>query len=503
MFSYDEFPYQSATTRATNPDHFATVGHLFGVDAAPVAAARVLELGCGTGANLIAFAARNPGSRCVGIDLSAPAIEEGRACIGAIGLDNVSLTNRSFAEPGAVDGTFDFIIADGVYTWVPPDSRDRLLAICRDHLAADGIAMFGYHTLPGWHFSGAVRDMLRLLTRDAGDRRQRIGDAREAMDFLDRRNGRGDDFYGALLRSAADTIGGKSDTDFFHEYLGEDNHPVYFRDFMAAASEYGLDYVWDADPDTGFIDNFAPEVADALTRRATGLIELEQWIDMLQNRRWRNSLLCRAGTSLDRTFDAARIAPYYLSGRLEPVAGAAAVDGTMTFRDPRGTAITVDNPHTKAAVAELGRRWPEAVGFGELCEAAAAAVGAARGAADAGGADDWRGVLANELLRTYFLGSITFTREPVAVATTASARPVAAPHARWQAARRDYATNQHHVSVRPGGLECAVLPLLDGTRGRDDLATRLAETQGATGPVDRERLEKALEKLAALAFLIA
>ena len=49
--------------------------------------ARVLEIGCGAGGNLMAMAAATPGIQAVGVDLAAVAIEDGRAIVAAVGLD--------------------------------------------------------------------------------------------------------------------------------------------------------------------------------------------------------------------------------------------------------------------------------------------------------------------------------------------------------------------------------------------------------------------------------
>ena len=473
MFSYDEFPYESATTRNTDPAHIAAVAHLFGLSATPVAACRVLELGCGTGASLIAFAARHPGARCIGVDLSATAIADGAACVAALGLDNVSLIEASIDDAGIPDGDFDFIIANGVYTWIDPAIRDRLFAICDDRLSPSGIAMFGYHTLPGWHFSGAARDILRTLTHGSATRSDRILAARDAADFLAGAAQAGDDFYGAALRRTAELIADKNDSHFFHEYLGDDNHPVYFRDFMAAAARHGLAYVWDGDPDTGLVDNFPPEVAAEILRRGGDLVMVEQWIDVLRNRRWRNSLLCRNDLMLRRDLAPERLAGCYIAGRLEAVAEGPA---GLRLRDSRGTELTVANPASIAALRALAGRFPAAIRFEEL------AGGASGGAA-----------LAGELLRIYFAGALTITREPVPVVAAPSERPTAAPFARWQARHRPYATNQHHSTVALEPREKALLPRLDGTSGVAALA----------GSEDAAETEAALAGIAAKGLLVA
>ncbi len=169
--SYDEFPYQSVPLRQTHPDHLATVASLFGFDAADVGRARVLEIGCGSGGNLIPLAASYPDSTFVGIDLSAVQIAHGAAEIEALGLLNIRLQAMDVMAFDEAQGAFDYIIAHGIYSWVPAPVQDRILALCASLLAANGIAFVSYNTLPGWRMLSTVREAMLYHTRDVEDSR--------------------------------------------------------------------------------------------------------------------------------------------------------------------------------------------------------------------------------------------------------------------------------------------------------------------------------------------
>ena len=80
--AYHRIPYITRPLAASHPDRLASVATLFGMSPAPVASCRVLELGCGSGGNLIPMAYRLPGSRFTGIDLAERAIAEGRRVAG-------------------------------------------------------------------------------------------------------------------------------------------------------------------------------------------------------------------------------------------------------------------------------------------------------------------------------------------------------------------------------------------------------------------------------------
>ena len=126
---YDEIPYDALPHRATHPGRMATVAALVGHVAADPDRCSVLEVGCSSGSNLIAMAVSLPAARFVGCDLSPRAIAEGRRTIEALALTNVTLVEGDLAALPSEHGVFDFIVAHGVYSWVPAHVRDGLLAL--------------------------------------------------------------------------------------------------------------------------------------------------------------------------------------------------------------------------------------------------------------------------------------------------------------------------------------------------------------------------------------
>ena len=147
--AYDEVDYPSHVYPQTHPDRLATIAMLLGMNPVPVEACRVLEMGCGAGGNIIPMAFDLPESSFVGIDLAGSAIAQGRELIAALGLKNISLQQLDVMAFPSELGQFDYIIAHGLFSWVPEMVRDRILAICRAHLAAQGVAYISYNTYPG------------------------------------------------------------------------------------------------------------------------------------------------------------------------------------------------------------------------------------------------------------------------------------------------------------------------------------------------------------------
>ena len=81
---YDQVPYTSHPFSQTAPEHLVAVAHLFGLKTPDVATSRVLELGCSSGGNLIPLAARHPGSKVLGLDLSGVQISQGQQRVAAM-----------------------------------------------------------------------------------------------------------------------------------------------------------------------------------------------------------------------------------------------------------------------------------------------------------------------------------------------------------------------------------------------------------------------------------
>src|SRR5438874_4045643 len=95
---YDVLPYPHRAFAQAHPDVLATVATVFGMTPPAVEQARVLELGCASGGNLIPMAEQLPGARFVGVDASARQVDAGRAVVRALGLQNIELRRQDLLE---------------------------------------------------------------------------------------------------------------------------------------------------------------------------------------------------------------------------------------------------------------------------------------------------------------------------------------------------------------------------------------------------------------------
>ena len=323
--AYDAFPYRSLPFAQSHPDRLATLATLFGVTPAPLARCRVLEIGCASGGNLIPIAATLPQSRCVGVDFSEVQIAEGRADVAALGLENIELVHADLRNFDGGGETFDYIIAHGVFSWVPRDVQDRVFAVCAGMLAPDGVAYISYNALPGWQTRGAIRDAMRYHASRFADPATRVLQARAVLDFLAESMQSDKTGYGAGLRDEAARLRQQPDFYILHEHLTEVNQAFYFHEFMARAAAHGLRYLGETEIKLMLTHDLAPNVVAMLSRVAPDLLQREQFLDFLRNQMFRQTLLVREATTLNRTLSPERVLGLYVAtkatARAAPDAG--------------------------------------------------------------------------------------------------------------------------------------------------------------------------------------
>lgn len=133
--AYDETPYISEPFSYTSPGSLRAVASLYGLSTPALENAKVLELGCAAGGNLLPFALTYPNARVVGIDLAPQQIDAGQQVAEKAGARNLELRAMSITDIGTDSGVFDYIICHGVFSWVPPEVRDAIFRVCRENLA--------------------------------------------------------------------------------------------------------------------------------------------------------------------------------------------------------------------------------------------------------------------------------------------------------------------------------------------------------------------------------
>ena len=181
--SYDAVPYDSNPYPQSQPEQLAAIAKLFGLAPKLPSQARVLELGCATGGNIIPLAARYPNGVFLGLDLSEKQVSAGREVIKALGLRNIELRHGDITAISKGKQAFDYIICHGVYSWVPQAVQQAILRVCGENLADQGVAYISYNVYPGWKMREVVRDAMLYHTRNVTDPKQKLEQARAMLNF--------------------------------------------------------------------------------------------------------------------------------------------------------------------------------------------------------------------------------------------------------------------------------------------------------------------------------
>ena len=504
-YSYDEVPYPSYSYPQTHPDHLATLAALSGIDPPPIESARILELGCGGGGNLLPIAYGLPDSECTGIDLSTHAIEEGRRLLAELDLRNVTLRQQDFLEVDPDElGRFDYVIVYGIYSWVPRAVQDRLLGLCNELLTPNGLAYISYNARPGWGMNSVVRDAMIYHTRNASDPQDRIRRARSFVEFMATMTPE-DEPYGQSIRRLNEFLQSMEDGYVFHDFMEEVNEPLYFHEFIDRVHDHDLQYLANAEL---VRPGGAPAaVIEAVTKLTDDPIEAEQYLDFLTNRAFRETVLCRAGLDVARSLRPATLRRLRVASRARPEDGEIDLrsSGEVTFIDADGTELAASHPLTKAALVHLEQAWPRSVPFEELVAGAAARLGPELAAPDAREVD----LLATNLMLAYehsmnlvelHAGATGFGSFSGAV----TARPLASHPARLEARRElSRVTNMAHQRVTVGDIPRRLLPLLDGTRDHEALLGALSELadEGVIELDEQQRADPASRDAALRALL--
>lgn len=305
---YSELGYKSMPFPYTTPATLEAYAALVGVSAPNPKTARVLELGATYGGNIISQALFNPDATFVGIELSQEQVEKGNEVIANAGLTNVSLVQSDIASIGSEIGTFDYIIAHGVYSWVDDGVKDALLRLIDEHLAEDGIAYISYNTYPGWHTMEEVRQLMMFSNRDKTQFNHKekvlhgktigsiVGSQILKYDNLKERNSK---FLGALR-----SVMQKDEYYVGHDHLEPNNDPVYFYQFNDHLAAHNLAYLCDADLTLSMVRSFDADIADTLDKLALNdHVAQEQYLDFMLDTTFRKSIICKAKHAESVTYD--------------------------------------------------------------------------------------------------------------------------------------------------------------------------------------------------------
>ncbi len=489
--AYDAMPYVRLSYPYSHAGRLAVLGQLFGLRPAPANAARVLVLGCASGANLIPMAYALPGSTFLGVDLSARQIEEAQQFAQAVGLQNIELKQMDLRDLETGE-PFDYIIAHGLHSWIPRQMQPELMAVCARLLAPQGILHLSYNTYPGGHLRQMAREMAQFHVRGIDDPQQRVAQTRALLKYLIAAMHPKGSAYHEALRDELAILESVSDSGLVHDMLEANNHPVHFWELCSQASDVGLSFFCESR-----LANLPALAADV--ERSPWLQEVansetrEQYLDFVSGRAFRRSLFCHSNLTWDDDLSAEHAKEFQLLSSAK-ASGAAQPDGQQLFIDGFKRKMTVADPLGGAALTALGECYPQTLSFAQLVERCQQRLGQNL-------TDEQQARLTHTLMIGYVYEVVDLRSWDSRTAPSVSDRPKASPVARYQLQQGwELTTLLHQMHQLGDQLMRDLISLLDGTRDQEALKIALAERGHL---IELPVLSRRLEELRQAALLEA
>lgn len=471
MDHYDALPYESLPFAETHPERMAVLARLFGIAAAPAQSCRVLELGSAAGGNLIPMAWYQPHSEFVGIDLEATQIQDGQRVIDELGLNNIRLMQGDILHLGEELGEFDYIIAHGVYSWIPDVVREALLTLCKNRLRPNGITYISYNTQPGWRMRGMLRDMLLYHVRGVADPLARLNTARDFIDMLAETLPRQNTLQAQYLLEEARYLQTAHPSYVYHEFLEENNSPEMFTEFAARAARHGLRYLCESQLATMFASALGPE-AETFMDNIDDMLEHEQYLDFLLQRTFRQSLLCHAQREPDYDVDLGILDQWACYAQLAPPPKLDLKNNRpQKFTSRAGKHFSVSDPLLKLMLKQVCDSYPDALAISELPAQARQQLQDGVKPPPQIDADAWRA----ELFNLFVNQAVQFALNPAHISSQSGTALCVNPLVRMQARAGHNLASVWHEIVYTDAFSQRLIGYLDGTQDINSLTGRMLQ----------------------------
>ena len=112
---------------------------------------RILEIGCGTGVNLIGLAQQFPEATIYGLDISQTMLQVAQRNLEQKGHGDINLICASYDQPLNLDAPFDLILFSYALSMMNPGWQEAIDAAAKDLAPTGAIAVVDFHGSPmGW-----------------------------------------------------------------------------------------------------------------------------------------------------------------------------------------------------------------------------------------------------------------------------------------------------------------------------------------------------------------
>ena len=274
---YDEVLYGDEPFVSTHPQTLASIATLYGLKPAHPEKCRLLELGAAKGNNIMGMAYAYPESNFIGVDLSLRQVSIGNKNINSLGLKNIELIYADILKLDSSLGKFDYIIAHGVLSWVPPVVREKIFEICGALLNPNGICYLSYNTYPGWKARDVFRDIMLFEGKNSQDSETQVTQARLGLDITAKIISDNNSDFANLLKSEIGNFQNRPNWYYVHDFIAENNQPFYIHEIFEMAKKVDLQYLTDTELSSCTLQGLTPNSQEILKKLSNNLLRFEQY----------------------------------------------------------------------------------------------------------------------------------------------------------------------------------------------------------------------------------
>lgn len=373
--SYPAFTHRQAQAEpgrlspSHSPIRLRAAAHLYGVETPPLARARVLAVGCGAGEALLPFATAYPEAQAIGLDPSETLIAQGTEAARRLGLSNLTLYVGQATDIGTQLGHFDYIIVTGVYSYLPADAAQALLAACAALLSPQGMLYLDSHVQPGAKALDVVRDAIMLHAHAAQTNAELRQSAQAALTLFKDGLAASHPQHASLSAYAAqferDLAAAVGDDDGGLRLLA--CNPAYFVEWAGRAAEAGLAYAGDTQPLSEIALNFGQAVSlnhSLLTMGQPAPVR-QQYLDFATGRAFRQSMWVAQTAGVTGKLDLARMQDLRFASGLIRLAANGQENGA-TYVNHLGRALVTHDADIVTVADMLIHAWPATLPYSTL-----------------------------------------------------------------------------------------------------------------------------------------
>lgn len=475
------------TQQELHPHLLTTVAALRGLSPTPAGRSKMLVIDPKTPAEVVPLAAFFPQATITVVRLSeflhqnrssqpgpGPEPTETLAeVVTALQLENVELHPRDQKDLKTL-GPFDMLLSAEALDDSDQGKRSALLESSAAVLATEGLAVFGYHALPGWQPMADLGAWIRRRIAAESAPSDQITRARELAASL-----LGDEENqapgGAGLTALARTVAEMSDEQLTRQLLDPTLRGLRLTTLLDEADAAGLTYLGDARRNPP-LESKILELAHALQFQSPSRGELETLLDISFPRARRWSIFSRQDAPSTAENRLLQLDMSLLSFELRPEKGSIDLNlDRESFVGADGIRVEVTSRLERAALGLVTASWPRSVPLLATLEQAGQLVASAdpRWAIELDSAALLQAK--KRLLHLCELGLGVLRSEPLLGSAELEEKPSVHALSRWQLAHRLPVTTPHFVDVELDPFLGALAAVLDGTRDANAVAATLRE----------------------------